>query len=244
MIEDVAAQVAGKVGARIEHKALAAARLKRPETMTAYDHYLRGVWHHRMGGVTSEHSRKAVEWFRRAIELDSTFSRPRAALACAWSDLPDYDHDRSIEIVEEALQFDPTDPEVHRILGAVSMHRGDFIAARYHTERATETAPNDAYILGRSAAFYSFVGEPANALEKLERAEQLDPFLPVYAVEERLVAEYGLGHYERCAAASWSSSIPVAPIALLLRRRVSRSWTNGKRQGQNAGGARRRSGAL
>jgi adenylate cyclase len=206
MVEDIAARVAGTVGARVEREALATARLKRPESMTAYDHYMRGVWHHRMGAVTSEHSRQAVDWFKRAIEIDPTFARPRAALACAWSDLPDCDNEHCAALVEEALQFDPTDPEVHRILGAISLYKGDITAARHHTERATQMAPNDAYLLARSAAFFTFVGEPETALEKLDRAEQLDPFLPVYAVEERLIAEYGLGHFD--AALSEASRLP------------------------------------
>ena len=67
-------------------------------------------------------------------------------------------------------------------------------------------APNDAYLLARSAAFFSFVGEPETALEKLDRAEQLDPFLPVYAVEERLIAEYCLGQFD--AALSEASRLP------------------------------------
>ena len=196
LVDDIGERVAGSVRARIEHEQIAAARLKRPENMTAYEHYLRGIWHHRMGGVTSEHTRKAVEWLKRSIEADPAFARPRAALVCAWSDLPDYDDAIGVMHVDEALKLDPTDPEAHRIKGIASAIQGDFDAGRYHHERAMAMAPNDAYIVGRSAAFYSFVGEPEKALELLDRAEMLDPFLPVYVVEERLIADYGLGEFE------------------------------------------------
>lgn len=206
LIDEVAARVAGTVGGRIEHEEMAGARLKRPDNMSAYEHYLRGIWHHRMGAVTPEHTRKAVSWLRKSIAADPTFARPRAALACAWSDLPDYDKTEAEKIVEEALVLDPTDPEVHRIMGAVKVHNRDFDTARNHLERAMQMAPNDAYIVGRGASYYSFVGEYEKALELLDRAEALDPFLPVYAVEERLVAEYGLGHYE--AVLSEASRLP------------------------------------
>jgi DNA-binding SARP family transcriptional activator/TolB-like protein len=195
-VDEIGVRVAGSVGSRIEQEQIATSRLKRPENMTAYEYYLRGIWHHRMGGITQEHTRKAVEWLKRSIAADPTFARPRAALACAWSDLPDYDDGIGMGHVDEALKLDPTDPEAHRIKGIACVIQRDFDAGRYHHERAMAMAPNDAYIVGRSAAFYSFVGEPQKALELLDRAETLDPFLPVYVVEERLIAEYGLGRFD------------------------------------------------
>ena len=197
LFDTVVAQVAATVSGRIEQAEISVARLKRPANMTAYEYYLRGVWHHRMGGVTSSHSRQAVDWFRRSIQADPGFGRPRSLLVCAWSDLPDYDYELGVKCAAEALELDPTDPEAHRILGWSKIVQGDFDAGKRHYERAVALAPNDAYILGRSAALHSFNGEPEKALELLGRAEALDPFLPVYVVEERVVANYGLEEYQR-----------------------------------------------
>jgi len=49
---------------------------------------------------------------------------------------------------------------------------------------------DDAYIKGRSAAFYTFIGMPERALKLLDEAEALDPYLPVWCVEERGIAFY------------------------------------------------------
>jgi adenylate cyclase len=81
-------------------------------------------------------------------------------------------------------------------MGAIKMKSGDFVSARYHHIRAHELAPNDAYILGRSAAFYVYAGEAERALEMLDRAETLDPFLPVWITEERVAALYALSRFE------------------------------------------------
>jgi tetratricopeptide (TPR) repeat protein len=62
-------------------------------------------------------------------------------------------------------------------------------------------SPSDAYIKGRSAAFYTFAGEPQRAMELLDQAEALDPFLPVWCVEERVAALYTLGRFEEATAA-------------------------------------------
>ena len=199
-IEDIVGRVALTVSGRIEGVEMAVARLKRPQNMTAYDCYLRGIWHHRLGCVTLEHAEKAVKWLRQSIDADPTFGRARAAIACAWSDLPDYDLDEALQGCEIALRSDPTDPEVHRLMGAILNHKGDRDGARFHHERALEMAPNDAYIMGRVAAFHTFMGETDRALELIGRAEELDPFLPVYMVEERLIAEYVRGNYEIAVA--------------------------------------------
>ncbi|MFT7596730.1 MAG: adenylate cyclase, partial [Paracoccaceae bacterium] len=99
--------------------------------------------------------------------------------------------------LSRALALDPADPELHRILGIVQIKlHNDYEASRNHHEMAMNLAPNDAYILGRCAAFYTFVGEADRALDLLDRAAVLDPFLPVWIVEERIAALYSLGRFE------------------------------------------------
>ena len=80
---------------------------------------------------------------------------------------------------------------------------GDFDASRHHHERALDLAPNEAYLIGRCAAVYIFAGDPLRALGLLDRAETLDPFLPVWITEERVAALYALNrHEDLCTVAS------------------------------------------
>jgi tetratricopeptide (TPR) repeat protein len=58
-----------------------------------------------------------------------------------------------------------------------------------------ELNPTDAYIKARCAAVYTFTGDAEQALSLLDEAEQLDPFLPVWCVEERGVALYALNRH-------------------------------------------------
>ena len=55
---------------------------------------------------------------------------------------------------------------------------------------------SDAYIKARSAGILTYLGEPERALALLDEAEDLDPFLPVWCVEERGVALYALDRFE------------------------------------------------
>lgn len=202
VLDEIIARVAATVSGRVEQSELAAARLKRPENMTAYEYYLRGLDHHRLTGVSDNHIHEAISWFERSMAADPGFGRPFAMHVCSWSNLPSFDLSRAELQVAHALALDPTDPEAHRIMGAIKMKSGDFASARYHHIRAHELAPNDAYILGRSAAFYVYAGEPERALDMLDRAEALDPFLPVWITEERVAALYALERFEEMVRAA------------------------------------------
>ncbi len=198
-VDEVVAHLAATVIGRVEEADIAEARRKRPESMSAYELHLRGLDCHRLGGVTDENLREAVRWFERAIEVDANFARPYAMKVCASSGLPGWDADEGERTMHRALELDPNDPEANRIMGSVQMAKGDYEAGRRYHEKAMELSPNDAYIKGRSAVFYIFFGLPERALELLDEAEALDPYLPVWCVEERGVAFYAQGRYREAA---------------------------------------------
>lgn len=198
-VDEIVAKVAATVMGRLEEADIAAARRQRPESMSAYECHLRGLEFHRLGGVTDGNLVEAVKWFDRAIEADPNFGRPYAMKVCAEAGLPNFDNDEGERMTHRALELDPNDPEANRIMGSVQMAKGDFEAARRYHEKAMELSPNDAYIKGRSAAFHTYFGNPERALELLDQAEALDPYLPVWCVEERGVALYVQERYREAA---------------------------------------------
>ena len=198
-VDEIVAKVAATVMGRLEEADMAAARRQRPESMSAYECHLRGLEFHRLGGVTDENLLEAVKWFDRAIEADPNFGRPYAMRVCAAAGLPNFDEEEGERMTHRALEHDPNDPEANRIMGSVQTAKGDFEAARRYHEKAMELSPSDAYIKGRSAAFYTYFGNPERALELLDQAETLDPYLPVWCVEERGVALYVQERYRDAA---------------------------------------------
>jgi len=201
-LDELCSRIASTVLGRIEESDIAAARTLKPESMTAYEFYLRGLECHRLGGIVDENLRQATHWFERAIEADASFARPHAMWVCARSGLPDFDWDDGERRTRRALELDPNDPEANRIMGSILMHRGAFDAARKFHEKAMTLSPSDAYVKGRSAAFYNFFGEPEHALKLLDEAEQLDPFLHVWCIEERVAALYNLGRFPEAIEAA------------------------------------------
>ena len=143
--------------------------------MTAYECHLRGLEYHRLGGVVDENLHQAIDWFERAIEADR-ISPDRAP--CGSAPAPTFPSSIGTTASGESSagsELDPNDPEANRVMGAIHMYRGAFDAARQCHEKAMALSPSDAYIKGRSAAFYNFAGEPERALQLLKEAEELDP---------------------------------------------------------------------
>ncbi len=201
-IDELVARIAATVLGRIQEADISSVRRMRPDSMTAYEFHLRGLEYHRLGGVTDANLQDALGWFERAIEADPAFARPQAMWVCARSNLPGFDWDEGEQRTQRALELDPNDPEANRVMGSILMHRGAFDSARRYHEKAMDLSPSDAYIRARSAAFYNFAGEPGRALELLDEATDLDPFLPVWCVEERAAALYSADRYAEAADAA------------------------------------------
>ena len=195
VVDETVAKIAATVFGRIEHAAAVAARRKPPENMTAFDCLLRGLDYHRLGAVTEEASTEAVRWFTKAIEADQNYAAAYAWRVCAWSDLPTFDIEHARRDLRRALELDPCDAEANRIMGAIELMNGNVEGALAHHRRAMTLNPTDAYIKAACAAAFTASGEADHALRLLDEAELLDPFLPVWCVEERGVALYALGRF-------------------------------------------------
>jgi adenylate cyclase len=167
-----------------------------PENMTAFECLLRGLDHHRLGGVTDENAREAVKWFTKAIEADPNYAAAYAWRVCSGSWLPEFDFERGERDARRALELDPCDPEAHRIMGSFELLKENHDRAAALNRMAVELNPSDAYLKARCANVATYTGEPTRSLALLDEAEALDPFLPVWCIEERGVALYALDRYE------------------------------------------------
>jgi TolB-like protein len=201
ILDELVSRIVGTIVGRVEAADMAEARRKRPEDMTAYDYLLRGLECLRLGGVTLDNEREAVKWFDRAIAADPDYGLAYAWRVCAYDWLPDANLDEDMKYMRKAIELDENEAETQRIMGDAQMLYGDFEAAEYHHRRARELNPSDPYLKARSAAFYTFKGEPTQALELIEAAVAQDPFLPAYCNEERGVALFALRRFEEALSA-------------------------------------------
>lgn len=200
-LDETVSKIAATVVGRMEEASMIATRRRPPENYEAFECLLRGIEHHRLGGVTDDNAREAVKWFTKAIEADSSYAAAYAWRVCATGWLPDFDRDWALRDIRKAIELDPCDAESNRILGYMEFINGNFELAKSLNLRAMQMNPTDAYIKARSASIMTYLGDPELALSLLDEAEGLDPLLPVWCVEERGVTLYALGRYQEALEA-------------------------------------------
>jgi tetratricopeptide (TPR) repeat protein len=149
------------------------------DNLAAYNAYLRGLSYSLR--IVPEEIEYAVEMSERAIDLDPDFALVHALLSMNHSNSYQRRHDftpdrkaRAKRAADRALELDPDLPEGHRALGQTYALLGRKDEAIREAERAEELLPisKDAiqgqYLLGDVAQIYSLVGEPDEALDRIE----------------------------------------------------------------------------
>ncbi|MEE4237283.1 MAG: adenylate/guanylate cyclase domain-containing protein [Anderseniella sp.] len=200
--DDLVGKIVSSVAGQIERQVAATAQRKRPNDLEAYECFIRGLSHHRIGGVTRENAEQAVHWFDEALKRDPGYGRAYAWKACAVATLAEWTGEdvwqELVDAGKRAIELDETDAESHRIAGSLALYSRDFERAKFHFNRAIELNPNHAFIVGRMGELHNFMGDGASALEYQRRAKMLDPFLPEYCRELEAVAYYVTKDYEAC----------------------------------------------
>jgi TolB-like protein/class 3 adenylate cyclase/Tfp pilus assembly protein PilF len=201
--DQIAEEIVSTIVGRVEADHLNAIKTKRPENMDAYDLILKGLEYAKKGNVIKENTENAVKLFEKAIEAEPTYARAHAWRACSlgnladWEENPDPDMFASaIESANLALELDPNEPEVHRIMGSIKLwFERDHELGKYHFEKARELCPSDVYIISRYATMLIYFGEFEKALGELERAMRLDPFSHDLLFGAEALCHYWLGNY-------------------------------------------------
>jgi TolB-like protein len=203
--DEIAEQIVSTIVGRVEADHLNAIKTKRPENMDAYDLILKGLEYAKKGNIIKENTENAVKLFEQAIEAEPSYARAHAWRACSlgnladWEENPDPDMFASaIESANLALELDPNEPEVHRIMGSIKLwFERDHELGKYHFEKARELCPSDVYIISRYATMLIYFGEFEKALGELERAMRLDPFSHDLLFGAEALCHYWLGNYDK-----------------------------------------------
>jgi TolB-like protein len=179
--------------------------MKPPDSLAAYDCYLRALDLDRK--FDHESSLEGLEFARKAIELDPNFARAHALLAVStvtigWFqiDSSQAHEDEILRIAKTAVSLDPQDSFCHWALGLVYIRRSELDLARDALERALSLNPHDATVWTDYAWYHVCVGEPERALQLLDEREAVDPIPPNWHWEIRGEALYCLGRYAEAVA--------------------------------------------
>ena len=132
-----------------------------------------------------------MDCYRRALEADAEHTEARQALATALSDLGR--DDEAIAAFRAVLAAEPDHFEAHRHLGRLLEEKRVHAAAAGHYDMVLAQRPDDVEALLGAARTRRNVGRRTEALELLQRLEELQPDLAAaFSLRGEILAEIGL----------------------------------------------------
>jgi adenylate cyclase len=171
---------------------------KHPESLDAWDHSLRALWH--LNRMTKDDNAEACRLLQKAMELDPKWGGAVSLLALCqsfvgwlgWAEDPARQSAVFLPIATQAVALDEGDWLAHATLGMA------YVWARQHErgadelERAIDLNPSAArayHFLGFTLAIS---GRPGDAIAELNTALRLDPSDPLIS---HTLAALGLSHF-------------------------------------------------
>jgi adenylate cyclase len=182
--DEVTSAIVAILPGRVEAATGDRASRKPTENMTAYECVLAGkLLHHRASAADNE---QALRLLDRAIALDPNYAQAHAWKACtlgqAWVYGFRTDRDalwrESADELQTALRLNDNDSDVHRILAAMNLLRGQHDKALFHQNRALNLNPNDDLVVVQQGEILTWVGEPEQGIQWIEKAMRLNPCHP------------------------------------------------------------------
>jgi len=210
--EDIAQKVAKALEVRVGERERTQLVRQGTRDPQAYLLYRRGrfLWRAR----TREGHQRAIEYFRRAIERDSTYADAYAAMADVY--LTAYQHNflpeaeasvQHRQAAQRALALDDRSAEAHTAFAVALWWQRDWRGAERELHRAIELNPGHATAHAWYSHLLSGMGRQSEALVETRRSVELDPFDPT------AISNYGrhcyLARNFDCAIEQFRGSIDI-----------------------------------
>jgi tetratricopeptide (TPR) repeat protein len=202
--------IVGTLIGRLEDAATSQSRRRPPQSLAAYDWYLRALeefWrlYGDLKAYFTDGIGQAVQLCEQALRLDSGYARAHACLALIhmlpfWFRGRADEVDHALDCAKTAVSLDENDDFCQHILGNILLRKRDYDLAEIHFRRAVALNPNDALALAQMAQFFIHTGQSQAAFEWIERAMRLEPHYRGFSLEMLGYAQYHTHHFEEAVA--------------------------------------------
>jgi adenylate cyclase len=200
----IAETVAGALEPRLIKAETERSRRKRPESLDAYDHYLRALQH--LYKFDPENNSAALALLEKAIALDPHFAPALAYAAWCyeqrlvhrWPSSKANDREDAVALARAVLALDSEESHALAMAGFVLLAVGrDAERGLAAAKRAFALTPNSTTVCWMAGVVHNFAGDPQSALPILERALRLSPTDPQahFALSGLAMANLLLGRY-------------------------------------------------
>jgi DNA-binding SARP family transcriptional activator/Flp pilus assembly protein TadD len=179
VVDDIAQAVARELDRRERGDTVRRLPQHRTRSIPAYELYLRG----NDPALTRSDSgaRLGLEYFRRAVALDTTYAAAWAGLGRMTMRTGEWAQAEAA--LGKALALDNSLAEAHALLGILRGWDNDFATGEHYFRRAILLEPTNGRIREWFASFLVQAGRPVEALAEAERALALDPRSPSAVAE-------------------------------------------------------------
>lgn len=239
-LEDrITEQVAGALQPSIRVAEIERSRRKRPQDLGSYDFTMRAMPH--VWALEKDESARALELLEQALKIDPKYP---LALALAgwchaqrsvynWADDMAESRAMARSLAERAADLSGDDPLVLAVLGAVHTFVRNHGTARVLLERALALDPNCAWAWSRLGWIDNYSDQPANAIEKFERALRLSPIDPMnFNNYAGIGSAYEVSQDYDKAAALYMRALEERPNARWIYRNLASSLAGAGRTGE------------
>jgi len=182
--DKVAISVAGVIEPTLRQSEIERARRKRPDSLHAYDLYLRALPY--AFAAMPEDADKALALLAKAIELEPDFAAAHATIAWCHEQrylrggMQEETRDAALRHARQAIAAGGDDAAALATAGFVIAVCGrDFETALTAFDRSFALSSSSALALGFSSIVRAWKGDDAIAVEHAERAIRLSPFDPL-----------------------------------------------------------------
>jgi len=218
--DEVVRAIVAVLPGRIEEAGARSAKLKRPESLAAYDYLLRG--YELTLAYDASKTQAAREMFEKALALDGTISSAITWLALLrlrdwWTDRSQQGLNAAFELAKKAVATDEYDGRGHGVLGMVYLDQRRFVEATFHVDRFLSLNPNDPTASVIKGELLAYLGRADEGIEWIEKAFRLNPLSPqAYNAFYAMILFAARRYEESIAALNRILSPPDAWIFLYL----------------------------
>jgi adenylate cyclase len=207
--DKVAISVAGVIEPTLRQAEIERARRKRPDSLDAYDLYLRALPH--AFTAMPEDADKALAFLVKAVELEPDFAAAHAIIAWCREQqylrggLQEETRTAALRHARHAMATGSDDAVALATAGFVIAAAGrDYETALTAFDRSFALSNSSALALGFSSIVHAWMGDETIAVEHANRALRLSPFDPLIYVPYLglAYAHFAVGRFGEAAAAA------------------------------------------
>jgi adenylate cyclase len=220
--DEITLSVVGAIEPSLLHAEIEHAKRKRPDSLDAYDLYLRAVPYLRVN-MPGE-ADKALELLRQALSIQPDYPAAHAAAALCHEQrymrggLQQADKEGALKHARAAIEAGADDAETLATAGfAIGLVTHDYETAMNAIERALKINATSVLALVFGAVILGHAGHAERAVEYAERALRFSPLDPWIA---NSYVALGIAH---CAASNWEAAASACGKAIEANPRFSLS---------------------